>query len=92
MHRSKCMLTAAAIFSVAGASVIMTYPAEARSGCTYFATNGSKTAHWSSAEGYKMKVACRRAKRRCERKLRRNPIGRGTQTSRCVKGGTSGYF
>lgn len=92
MHRSKCMLTAVAIFTVVGASGMISHPVAARSGCTYYATNGSKTAHWTRAEGFKMKVACRRAKRRCERKLRRNPIGRGAQTSKCVKGGTSGYF
>lgn len=67
-------------------------PAEASYACWYRATNGTNWTMEKMATGRNTDVACRRAKRRCNRALnrakRRNDFGRGTVTPSCFKAGT----
>ena len=84
-------ITAATIMMVSGFS---TTPAEARSQCIYVATNGGTWSIATQGNAKRQSTACRRAKRRCNRKLdrakRRGQIARGSQTPRCRKHSTRG--
>ncbi len=79
--------------SAAAAFVIVTgvssTPAEARTQCIFFATNGGTWSVVTQGTARRSSTACRRAKRRCNRKLdrakRRGQIPRGSQTPRCRK-------
>lgn len=67
----------------------MPAPAEARSTCRFFATNGSGFLVVTSAAARKMDRACKRAKRKCNRQVnraqRRGEISRGPRTVECLR-------
>ena len=79
-------IAAATIMIVSGFS---TTPAQARTQCIFVATNGGSWAIATQGTARRSSTACRRAKRRCNRKLdraqRRREIPRTSQTPRCRK-------
>jgi hypothetical protein len=77
MHRRTFALGAAAIASIAGASLWLSQPGEAQvlKQCVYIAVN-QRTGHklgTFSARGVMMRMACRRARRMCNNSIRRHP-------------------
>jgi hypothetical protein len=79
--KSMMLLAAGAMMFIVG-NAFTASPAEAVL-CVYSANNGFNTVVQGIATGVRKKGACRRAKRRCERKLRRAKYGRGTETPKC---------
>jgi hypothetical protein len=79
-------LTAASLWGIAFIAVA---PAQAGQACWYRATNGSGWVIETLGTANKRSRACRRAKRKCNRKLRRakrrHEIPRGQVTPSCFK-------
>ncbi len=92
--RSAMAMTAAA--AMIFFSGIVTTPAEARSQCIYFATDGKGWSVVTQGTALRSSTACRRAKRRCNRKLdrakRRGRFNRSiTPSCRKHSGRTTGF-
>ena len=89
MNRRSALFLSLAAGTFAIANFGTSTPAAAA--CAYAASNGTdwQTTGYSSAR--RERTACRRAKRRCERNLRkarrRNQISRGTETPKCRRTG-----
>ena len=86
MQGQSLKLAAVAVASLLSANLVMSSPAEARKRCVYMAHNPSghmMADGWAKAR--KLSRACKRARRRCNRELkrkrRRGKAGRGG----CVK-------
>ena len=86
------LLTVAAV-ALIGFSVTAPNPAHARSTCHFRADNGFSWIIHTTATARRMRTACRRAERRCNRKLRRarnrREIPRGRVTPSCRRIGTA---
>lgn len=84
-------IAAASAIAIVALSVTATSPAMARSTCFYTASNGFSFRITKLATARRMRTACRRAKRRCNRELRRawrrRMVPRGNQTPACRRSG-----
>lgn len=97
MLQKLSLTVAATVLSVAAMSFTQSSPALAAFACWYKATNGS---NWSietlGTHNRKQSKACKRAKRKCNRKLRRakrrREIPRGSVSPSCYKSGMKSGF
>lgn len=86
-------LAAASAVAIVALGVTAASPAMARNQCFFTATNGFTFVITRSASARRMRTACRRAERRCNRELRRAKrrrlVPRGNQIPVCRRIGVA---